>query len=481
MSKETNIHKGHRSAMRKKLLAVGSGAFHPHELLEMLLYYSAAQGDTNPTAHRLLETIGGLDRVLSADAALLTSVPGIGTVSARLLSLVLPIGKRAEASLECSFDGSRDYESYLRESAGQGTLRLLLMDSGATLIADASLNCRDMGEVSELSREMLQNALHYRASIAVLLRRCDGRAPQPTAEELETLRALCETLAYVDVRLADYVLVSGERICRVARSFPEYVFVDPDVSASFRVPGGRDEETLSSDAALLGELLSFAGVRDEKEPKELLSTYGSLGNLFLTPAKELIRAGFPEKIAVLLALVVSLYARGEIAALSKTASLDSAERQADYFARHYIGVRDERLSLLLLDEKSRPIELVSFGDGGVGNTTVDLRKLVELALFHRAASVALAHNHPGGTLTPSAEDVLATRSVEQALAGVGVTLDEHYVLVGRAFTPIRLYSEELLTVRPPSFYGEASFREIHRQKPDVYRPRSHVGLREKQS
>jgi DNA repair protein RadC len=335
-----------------------------------------------------------------------------------------------------------------------------------------------MGAVSELSREIVKNALNYRASTAVLVRHCDGRTLQPTAEELETLEALRESLSYVDVRLADYVRVSGERILRVARAFPEYVFFDPDVALTFRVPKGSEPAEHEADVSLLSELLAYAGIRDTSEVDALLRRHGSIGTLLSTPAPELIRAGLSERAAVLLTLVLSIYARGEVAALSDTASLDSAERQADYFARHYVGVRDERLSLLLLDAKSRPIAFVPFGDGGVGNTTVDLRKIVELALFHRACSVALAHNHPGGTLTPSPEDVLATRSVEGALLGVGVTLDEHYVLVGRAFTAIRLYSEELLTVRPPSFYGDASFREIHRCRADVYRPCRRIGLRE---
>lgn len=481
MAKETNIHKGHRAAMRRKLLAVGREAFHPHELLEMLLYYSAAQGDTNPTAHRVLEMLGGLDRALSAGVEELTRVPGIGIVSARLISLIRPIGSRAEASLESLFDDTLDFEAYLRQSSKKGALQLLLLDSGGMLLADVSLDEVRMGAVAELSREIVKNAIGCRASTAVLIRRCDGRAPQPTSEELETLGVLRESLAYVDVRLADYVLVSGERILRVARAFPTAVFFDPDVALTFRMPKESTPAQLDSDAALLGALLGYTKARDGETPLDLLSRFGSLGNLFYTPAAELIRCGLSEQIAVLLSLVLSLYARAEILALSKNLSLDSAEAQADYFARHYIGVRDERLSMLLLDSRSRPLAFVPFGDGGVGNTTVDLRKIVELALLHRASSVALAHNHPGGTLSPSPEDVLATRSVEQALLGVGVPLDEHYVLVGRTFTPIRLFSEELLTVRPPSFYGKESFREIHRQRADVYCPRRHVGLRENKS
>ncbi len=477
MARETNIHKGHRSAMRRKLLAVGAGAFHAHELMEMLLYYSLPLCDTNPTAHRILEH-GGLDRALSCDAAALSGVKGVGPSSVALISLVRPLGERAERSLERSFDSSCDYEAYLRASSQGSAQRLLLLDGGGLLLADMPLDIVQEGAVSDLSREIVRNALQYRASTAILIRRCDGRALQPTERELEMLHALRESLAFVDVRLADCVLVSGERILRIGRSFSSCVYFDPDVAHSFRVPSKVDPTVLESDASLLAELLSYAGMRDFETAREWLCRFGSIGALLTTPAAELIRAGLCERAAVLIALVLAVYARAEIATLSPVNPLDSAERQADYIARHYIGVRDERLSLLLLDAKSRPIAFIPFGDGGVGNTTVDLRRIVELSLFHRASSVALAHNHPGGTLAPSPEDVLATQSVETALSGVGITLDEHYVLVGRAFTPIRLYSEELLTVRPPEFYGADSFREIRRQNADVYRPHRHIGLRE---
>ena len=212
--------------------------------------------------------------------------------------------------------------------------------------------------------------------------------------------------------------------------------------------------------------------------RNLLVGFGGLGRLMSVPTGELIRAGLSEQAAVLLSLTLALYGRGEIAALSADARLDSAERQADYFARHYIGLRDERLSMLLLDRACKPLAFVSFADGGVGNTAVDLRKITELAIYHGASSVALAHNHPGGTPIPSSEDIHATIAVDSALASVGVLLDEHYVLVGRSFVPIRLYSDEMMTVRPPEFYGDASFSEIRRRNSATFSPLRRLGLRE---
>ena len=54
MKDTSNIHKNHRQRMREKYEKHGADLFETHQLLEMLLFHSMRQGDTNPTAHNLL-------------------------------------------------------------------------------------------------------------------------------------------------------------------------------------------------------------------------------------------------------------------------------------------------------------------------------------------------------------------------------------------------------------------------------------------
>ena len=55
MKSNENIHKSHRSRLRKKYVENGIDSFPPHEVLELLLFYSYRQVDTNEIAHRLLK------------------------------------------------------------------------------------------------------------------------------------------------------------------------------------------------------------------------------------------------------------------------------------------------------------------------------------------------------------------------------------------------------------------------------------------
>ena len=59
-----SIHKGHRERMRKQLKTSGMDSLSDVQVLEVLLYYAAPRGDTNPAAHALLNRFGTLDGCL---------------------------------------------------------------------------------------------------------------------------------------------------------------------------------------------------------------------------------------------------------------------------------------------------------------------------------------------------------------------------------------------------------------------------------
>ena len=83
-----NVHKDHRKRMREKFMQDGIESFQPHEVLEMLLFYSYRQRNTNEIAHRLLDRFGSLPAVFEADIKSLTEVPDVGENTAVFLKLL---------------------------------------------------------------------------------------------------------------------------------------------------------------------------------------------------------------------------------------------------------------------------------------------------------------------------------------------------------------------------------------------------------
>ena len=89
------VHNNHRERMRTRYLVEGADGFSSHELLEMLLYYAVPRGDTNGTAHALIEQNGGLWGVLQAESEVLELTDGVGERTAMLLSLVGDLMRRS--------------------------------------------------------------------------------------------------------------------------------------------------------------------------------------------------------------------------------------------------------------------------------------------------------------------------------------------------------------------------------------------------
>ena len=83
-----NDKKGHRERIRKKFLERGIKSLSNYELLEFLLFYCNAQKDTKSVAKNILKEFKSINRVFKANIEELTSINGIGPISAVLIKFV---------------------------------------------------------------------------------------------------------------------------------------------------------------------------------------------------------------------------------------------------------------------------------------------------------------------------------------------------------------------------------------------------------
>ena len=85
---------------------------------------------------------------------------------------------------------------------------------------------------------------------------------------------------------------------------------------------------------------------------------------------------------------------------------------------------------LWLDAQNRLIAGEELFRGSLTQTSVYPREVVKRALWHNAAAVVLAHNHPSGVAEPSSADEHLTRELRQALALVDVRVLDHFIVAG---------------------------------------------------
>ncbi len=102
-----------------------------------------------------------------------------------------------------------------------------------------------------------------------------------------------------------------------------------------------------------------------------------------------------------------------------------------FFQDKLAGLEREVFAAVFLDTRHRLIEYVELFQGTIDGAEVHPREVVRQALRYNAAAVIVAHNHPSGTVEPSAADRAVTARLKQALALIDVRLLDHFIVGGR--------------------------------------------------
>jgi DNA repair protein RadC len=97
--------------------------------------------------------------------------------------------------------------------------------------------------------------------------------------------------------------------------------------------------------------------------------------------------------------------------------------------REFLGADPrERFAAVYLDTTHRPIAVHEAHVGTCDSTPVHPREVFGPALTLAATAIIVAHNHPSGDPTPSAEDRAVTERLRQAGELLGIKLLDHVVL-----------------------------------------------------
>lgn len=117
--------------------------------------------------------------------------------------------------------------------------------------------------------------------------------------------------------------------------------------------------------------------------------------------------------------------------------LDTSEKIRGYISTYYLGRLTECSYLFILDATKHLNGVIKLSDGTTSQTHIYPQKVAKYAVTHSAYAVIIAHNHPGGTLEPSVHDINVTKSVNAALAAVGVKLYDSVIVSGRNYFSFR--------------------------------------------
>jgi DNA repair protein RadC len=197
---------------REKLLARGPQALSDVELLAILLRTGMAGKNVFQLAAELLAP-NGVAGLLQASAQSLRLVKGLGPAKQAELLAVLELARRAlQQQLEQrevfhSPDAIRHYLQLHLAHKSHEVFAVLFLDNQNRLLAMEELFRGTLSQTSVYPREVVMRALHHQAASVVLSHNHPSGSVQPSRADEHLTQTLKASLALVDVRVLDHIIV----------------------------------------------------------------------------------------------------------------------------------------------------------------------------------------------------------------------------------------------------------------------------------
>lgn len=135
---------------------------------------------------------------------------------------------------------------------------------------------------------------------------------------------------------------------------------------------------------------------------------------------------------------------GDCKALAVLAALELGKRRAveklgsslaiyNYMLPQMADLKVEQAHVILMNQNFRLIKSVKLSEGGITETSVDIRILMREAVLSGATIMAFVHNHPSGNTQPSKADDVLTQQIAKACQVMRIFFMDHVIVTDGAF------------------------------------------------
>lgn len=209
-------------------------------------------------------------------------------------------------------------------------------------------------------------------------------------------------------------------------------FVNPNIGHRSRLKQKfiNFEEALY-DYEILELLLYYAIPRKNVQPlaKFLIHHFGSLKQVLSASFTELQQIlGLTPHSITLLKLSFSLSKKILKREVINNSVVNNWNQLLDYCFLKLSNNIYEQFYILYINSKNIIIKEELLLEGSLTNVTVDVRKIVHRSLSLGATTIVIAHNHPGGSLQPSKQDIEATKNLLNVAKSLNIFLYDHLII-----------------------------------------------------
>ena len=134
---------------------------------------------------------------------------------------------------------------------------------------------------------------------------------------------------------------------------------------------------------------------------------------------------------------VELGRRRQMATPELHPDMSTATRIYNYMLPKMQDLATEEFHILLMNQNYRLVKSVKISQGGITETSADIRVMMREAVLCNATILAACHNHPSGSLSPSRADDELTRSIKEACRVMRIHFLDHVIVTDGAYMSYR--------------------------------------------
>ncbi len=120
-----------------------------------------------------------------------------------------------------------------------------------------------------------------------------------------------------------------------------------------------------------------------------------------------------------------------------TLKLTDSKETYEYVVDYFKGLDREHLLAIHLSTPNTVLSVETVSIGSVNMAITEPREIFKGAILSNSAKIILAHNHPGGTLTPSPEDLEICEKIVKVGRLVRIPLIDNLIVTDSGYTSLR--------------------------------------------
>ena len=125
---------------------------------------------------------------------------------------------------------------------------------------------------------------------------------------------------------------------------------------------------------------------------------------------------------------IELGKRRQLATALMAPDLCTAPAIYNYMNPKMQDLQVEEGHVILLNQNYKLIKSVRISQGGITETSVDIRIIMKEAVVNNATIIVFCHNHPSGSICPSRVDDELTRSIKRACDLMRIHFCDHVII-----------------------------------------------------